>query len=669
MRAAAEFHGNAVERAGLATHLHQTHHIAVLIAEELADFRVLLDFSHRVLIADHGQVLVNPLVHQHLHAAQVSLGDSAAVHVETQAVGIHQGALLGDILAHQRAQRLVQQVRGAVVRFQRTAALHIQLQLHGVAHGRGHAIGHGNQMGAGLANLLHTDDRAAVAPQGEGAAIAHLATHFGIEGGLVRDDEENALSLVHFGHGGGGGILGVAGELGHLLGLEVQGAHHLLLLGSLGALALLLHELVEADGIHLQPALAGHEGGQVNRESVGIVQLEGEIAGNLAGGGHFLIEELQASVQRFVEAGFLTQQHLFDGALAAHQLGEHATHLAGQRIHQLAQEGFFQPQGAAIAHSAAQDAAQHIVAAVVAGQNTIRNGEAQRADVVGNHAEGHALAQRFLLLGGGVLWVDVHILATGNLLDAAEDGAEHVRAVIRHAAGEIRETPGALHHGAGTLEAHAGIHMAGRQRAEGTIALGIVLNEHEVPDFDALVAVAIHQAALRVALGGQVHVQLRAGAARAGLAHHPEIILHAAIHHVHLRVHALGGEEGSPGIVGLLVKLTGVALGLIRGIHGGIQALHGESPALHDELPGPGDGLFLEIVTERPVTQHFEEGMVVGILAHILQVIVLATGADALLRVGSASGFPRRGPHTQEIRYKLVHACVREQQARALRHE
>ena len=630
---------------------------------------MLLDFGHRVLIADHGQVLANPLVHQHLHAAQVGLGDSAAVHVETQAVGIHQRALLGNILAHQRAQCLVQQVRGAVVGFQGAAALHIQVQLHGIAHSGGHTIGHGDEVSAGLANLLHTNDGAAVATHGKGTAVAHLTTHFSIEGSLVGNDKEDAIGLVHLGHRGGGGILGVAGEFGHLLGLEVQSAHHLLLLGGLGALALLLHEGIETLGVHLQATLAGHEGGQVNRETVGIVQLEGEIAGNLAAGSHFLIEELQTAVQGFIEAGFLAQQHFLDGSLAAYQFGEDAAHLAGQRVHQLREEGLFEPQGAAIAHGAAQNAAQHIVAAVVAGQNTVGNGEAQRADVVGNHAEGHTLTQRFLLLRGGILRVDVHILAAGNLLDTAENRAEYVRAVVGDAAGEIGEALGALNHGAGAFEAHAGVHVAGRQRAEGAVALGVVLNEHEVPDFDALIAVAIHQAALGVALGGQVHVQLRAGTAGAGLAHHPEIILHAAVHHVHLGVHALGGKQLSPHIIGLLVKLTGVALLLVRGVHGGVQALHGEAPAFHNQLPGPGDGLFLEIVAERPVAQHFEEGVVVGVLTHILQVIVLAAGADALLRVGGAGGIPRRGPHAQEVRYKLVHACVREQQARALRHE
>lgn len=43
---------------------------------------------------------------------------------------------------------------------------------------------------------------------------------------------------------------------------------------------------------------------------------------------------------------------------------------------------------------------------------------------------------------------------------------------------------------------------------------------------------------------------------------------------------------------------------------------------------------YLEVVTEGPVAQHLEERVVVHILADIVQIVVLATSADALLRVG-----------------------------------
>ena len=54
------------------------------------------------------------------------------------------------------------------------------------------------------------------------------------------------------------------------------------------------------------------------------------------------------------------------------------------------------------------------------------------------------------------------------------------------------------------------------------------------------------------------------------------------------------------------------------------------------QFPRPGDGLGLEVVAEAPVAQHLEERVVVGVVADVFQVVVLAAGADALLAVDGA---------------------------------
>lgn len=46
---------------------------------------------------------------------------------------------------------------------------------------------------------------------------------------------------------------------------------------------------------------------------------------------------------------------------------------------------------------------------------------------------------------------------------------------------------------------------------------------------------------------------------------------------------------------------------------------------LGEQLPGPGNGLLLEVVTEGPVAKHLKEGVVVVVLADIVQIVVLAT--------------------------------------------
>jgi hypothetical protein len=60
-----------------------------------------------------------------------------------------------------------------------------------------------------------------------------------------------------------------------------------------------------------------------------------------------------------------------------------------------------------------------------------------------------------------------------------------------------------------------------------------------------------------------------------------------------------------------------------------------------DELPGEADRVTLEIVAEREVAEHLEEGVVPGGVPHLLEVVVLAAGAHALLcgrRAPAAAG-------------------------------
>jgi len=45
----------------------------------------------------------------------------------------------------------------------------------------------------------------------------------------------------------------------------------------------------------------------------------------------------------------------------------------------------------------------------------------------------------------------------------------------------------------------------------------------------------------------------------------------------------------------------------------------------------------LEKVSKRPVPQHLEEGVMVGVLSNIIQVIVLPSSSNALLRVDSTN--------------------------------
>ena len=76
--------------------------------------------------------------------------------------------------------------------------------------------------------------------------------------------------------------------------------------------------------------------------------------------------------------------------------------------------------------------------------------------------------------------------------------------------------------------------------------------------------------------------------------------------------------------------------------------------------PGQFDRPFLEIVAEREVAEHLEEGVVAGGVADIVQVVVLAAGAHALLRRGGARGGPGLGAGEDVL--ERHHAGVDEQQ-------
>jgi hypothetical protein len=66
------------------------------------------------------------------------------------------------------------------------------------------------------------------------------------------------------------------------------------------------------------------------------------------------------------------------------------------------------------------------------------------------------------------------------------------------------------------------------------------------------------------------------------------------------------------------------------------------------------DGIALEVVAEAEVAQHLKEGVVAARKANVFKVVVLAAGADALLRGGGAGVLALL--RTEEKVLELVHA-------------
>ena len=173
-------------------------------------------------------------------------------------------------------------------------------------------------------------------------------------------------------------------------------------------------------------------------------------------------------------------------------------------------------------------------------------------------------------------------------------------------------------------------------------------------------------------------MDFRAGAARAGFAHHPKIVFLAAIHNVDFGIQAGGGEFLHPKIAGILIELAWIAICLIGTIDGRVEALRRKFPDAHNQLPSPIDGFLFEIIAKTPIAQHLEECVVIGVQPHILQVVVFAAGADALLGVGGAGrlAWDGAGPFVhvrrafiEENGDELIHARVGEEQAGGIGHQ
>src|SRR5690606_10795842 len=137
----------------------------------------------------------------------------------------------------------------------------------------------------------------------------------------------------------------------------------------------------------------------------------------------------------------------------------------------------------------------------------------------------------------------------------------------------------------------------------------LVLHEDEVPELQIPVLVDLRPA-IRSVLRAAVVVDLRAGSGGARDAHVPEVVLLAAAHD------PLGRYAG------LLPQLDRLVVVEVDG-HPDPLGLETKAALLHrvgDELPGEVDRAFLEVVTEREVPVHLEEGAVPAGLADLVDV-------------------------------------------------
>ena len=240
--------------------------------------------------------------------------------------------------------------------------------------------------------------------RGDAAAVAALAAAFAVEGRLVGQQHDifTSRSRGHF-----DAILhdrdhlafalrgGIAGELGRAFtfgnsepDLAVRSLTAALPRGT-SRLALARHRSVEPFTINRDTLAAQRIFGEVVGEAVGVVELECDLAVELialAQRAGRLVEQTQALLQRFAEARLFAFERFFDQRLAAPEFGIGLAHFADQCRDEAVHEWRFSAQKMRMAHGAPHDPPQDVAAPFVRGEDAVRDEEAGRAQVIGNHA-------------------------------------------------------------------------------------------------------------------------------------------------------------------------------------------------------------------------------------------------------------------------------------------
>ena len=157
------------------------------------------------------------------------------------------------------------------------------------------------KMQEGVAGFLSIDDMPDFAAGLNFARVADLPAHFRVQGRMVQRDSELVFDLTTSRTVAAAVQAVESDEIGRMGRIEVGGGDDFFFLGGAGAGALFVHELFKTGGVHVKPAFASHQFGQVEGKTVGVVELESEIAAiigcafrpSVASGGCFQIEHLQ----------------------------------------------------------------------------------------------------------------------------------------------------------------------------------------------------------------------------------------------------------------------------------------------------------------------------------------------------------------------------------------
>ena len=348
--------------------------------------------------------------------------------------------------------------------------------------------------------------------------------------------------------------------------------------------------------------------------------------------GHYAFEHTDAGGKCAQETLFLLLHHAAYQHLLRLQFRISLAHFLNQRRYEFAEEGFaLSEEGVGIAYGAAQDAADDIACLGVGGKLAIGDGEGDGPQVVRNDAHGH---------------IHLLVLAVREAREfpyAADDGLENVRVVVRLLALDGTHQ---------AFKAHTRVNHVHGERFERAVRLAVELHEHDVPDFDNLRVVLVHQFVARL-LGlffrrAAVEVNFRARSAGAGVAHFPEVVVFVAVDDM------VGRQVLGPNLGRFVVASQPFFFRTFK--HGGIEVGRVQLQHVDEVLPCHVDGPFLEVVAEAPVAEHFKHGVVIRVVSHLFQIVMFTADTQALLRVRPSARL--RVALSQDDIFPLIHSGV-----------
>ncbi len=205
------------------------------------------------------------------------------------------------------------------------------------------------------------------------------------------------------------------------------------------------------------------------------------------------------------------------------------------------------------------------------------------------------------------------------------------------------------------LQAHPGVDVLLLQRSIVSLVVFEVLHEHVVPDLCVLPAVAGGAAVIAAFRLTVIVEYLGIRSAGPGYSRRaPPVVLHAVEEDL-IVPHA----QGPPYVRCLLV--AGYGASSFEGCHG--QLVGFEPEHSDEEVVAESDRFLLEVVSERPVAQHLEEGEVAGIAN-----VIYVPCPDAFLAVDEP--LPHGVALPEKVGNKRVHARSREEHGGVvLRHQ